>query len=318
MDRIFFSALFIILFVNNTIGQKANNKVGDTIYGDFNGDKKFEYAYRKLIKKGVGNPIEDGTPDVYEVCFSDVNIKPIKDDFYWFILINEGDLDNDGSDELSVREDPMNGCLGLVKTFTIKKEETYYLIEPFSFYRGACNNKISINPEDLVEKTNNAVYYYEYDANNSYVVNNIGKRIFGKKNKAFDLKVNRTEKETIKSDLKSNYDVLNSLKFDKDNNYSGHGTGKGMEESSLGKRKAIEKPTPEYNCKEQGKIIVEITVDKDGNVIKAYAGTKGTTNFSKCLLQASKEAALKTKFEPLLNENINQLGYLTYNFTIQN
>ncbi len=315
MDRIFFSALFVILFVNNTLGQKANNKVGDSIYGDFNGDKKFEYAYRKLIKKGVGNPLEDGTPDVYEVCFSDVTIKSIKDDFYWFILINEGDLDNDGSDELSVREDPMNGCLGLVKTFTIKKEETYYLIEPFSFYRGTCDNEISINPEDLVEKTSNAVYYYEYVTNNNYVVNYSGKKIFGKKNKAFDLKVTQTENETLKSNKNKN-DTLKNLKSDKDKTNSDNETNKELEESSLVGRKVSYKPIIENTCNEFGKVIIEVIVDRNGNVISAFNSNR--TRASSCLINIAKINAKNTKWETDLNAPEKQICYLTYNFTIQN
>lgn len=314
MDRIFFSALFVILFVNNTIGQKVNNKVGDSIYGDFNGDKKIEYAYRKLIKKGVGNPLEDGSPDVYEVCFSDANIKPIKDDFYWFILINEGDLDNDGSDELSVREDPMNGCLGLVKTFTIKKEETYYLIEPFPFYRGSCDNEISINPEDLVEKTSNAVYYYEYEASNSYVVNNIGKKLFGKKNKAFDLKVKQTEKDTLQSNKKNN-DTLKNLKSNNDKTNSDNETNKGLEESPLVGRKIRYKPVVENTCNEFGKVIIEVIVDRNGNVLNVI--NSNGTKASSCLINIAKINAKNTKWESDLNAPEKQIGYLTYNFSLK-
>ncbi|UOX32390.1 hypothetical protein LXD69_10030 [Flavobacterium sediminilitoris] len=314
MDRIFFSALFVILFVNNTIGQKVNNKVGDSIYGDFNGDKKIEYAYRKLIKKGVGNPLEDGSPDVYEVCFSDANIKPIKDDFYWFILINEGDLDNDGSDELSVREDPMNGCLGLVKTFTIKKEETYYLIEPFPFYRGSCDNEISINPEDLVEKTSNAVYYYEYEASNSYVVNNIGKKLFGKKNKAFDLKVKQTEKDTLQSNKKNN-DTLKNLKSNNDKTNSVNEPNKGLEESPLVGRKIRYKPVVENTCNEFGKVIIEVIVDRNGNVLNVV--NSNGTKASSCLINIAKINAKNTKWESDLNAPERQFGYLTYNFSLK-
>lgn len=308
MDRIFFSALFVILFVNNTIGQKVSNKVGDSIYGDFNGDKKFEYAYRKLIKKGFGNPVENGSPSEYEIKFSDKSIKPINVGCCWFKLINEGDLDNNGSDEISIIQSPENGCIGYIKTYSIKDNKKTDLINSFSMF--ICAELTDDELQKLIVLENNIVYYHEADPNDENLLNDDGDKIIFerlKKIKAFE----------NKPKVKKTNDVINSLKSDKDNNYSGHGIGKGIEESSLGKRKAIERPTPEYNCKEQGKIIVEITVDKDGNVIKAYAGTKGTTNFSKCLLQASKEAALKTKYEALINENINQVGFLTYNFSLK-
>jgi len=308
MDRIFFSAFLVILFVNNTIGQKISNKVGDSIYGDFNGDKKFEYAYRKLIKKGFGNPVENGSPSEYEIKFSDKSIKPINVGCCWFKLINEGDLDNNDSDEISIIQSPENGCVGNIKTFSVKDGKKTDLIKSFSMF--ICAELTDDELQKLIVLENNIVYYHEADPNDENLLNDDGDKIIFerlKKIKAFE----------NKPKVKKTNDVINSLKSDKDKSYAGNGTGKGIEESSLGKRKIILKTNPEYNCNEQGKIIVEITVDKDGNVIKANAGTKGSTNFSKCLLQASKEAALKTKYEPLLNENINQVGYLIYNFSLK-
>lgn len=319
MDRIFFSALFVILFVNNTIGQKVNNKVGDSIYGDFNGDKKIEYAYRKLIKKGVENPLEDGSPDVYEVCFSDANIKPIKDDFYWFILINEGDLDNDGSDELSVREDPMNGCIGSVKTFTIKKGKSYYMIEPFSFYSGTCDDGSDINPDDLVENDNGIVYYYDMPNDDlidsgRFPVNGKGKKIFGKKNKAFDLKVKQTEKDTLQSNKKNN-DTLKNLKSNNDKTNSDNEPNKGLEESPLVGRKIRYKPVVENTCNEFGKVIIEVIVDRNGNVINVFNSNR--TRASSCLINIAKINAKNTKWESDLNAPERQFGYLTYNFSLK-
>lgn len=319
MKRLLFVTLTVFLCFVKGNSQAIKNKVGDSIYGDFNGDKKFEYAYRKLIKKGHGNPVENGQPDVYEVHFTDKNIKPIKDNFYWFILINEGDLDKDGSDEFSVREDPMNGCIGSVKTFTIKKGKSYYMIEPFSFYSGTCDNGSGINPDDLVENDNGIVYYYDLPDDDlidsgRFPVNGKGKKIFGKRIKAFDLKVNRTENEPIKTNVKSS-DVLNSLKSNKDKIYSGTGTSNDIIENSFGNRKAIIKPVPEYNCNEQGKVVVEITVDENGDVINAIAGVNGTTNKSACLLNASKIAALRTKWQP--NSNKRQVGRISYNFSLK-
>lgn len=301
---IFFFSAF--LFTINCNSQVTKNNIGDKVYGDFNGDGKFEYAFRVLTKKGFGNPVEDGVPDEYELKFSDENIKPIKDNFYWFTLINEGDLDNDGSDEISVKEDPMNGCIGMVKTFTIKNEKSNYLFEPFSFYRSSCDNKMSINPQDLVEKDNGIVYFYEYNAdadlepNGGYSVNSNGEKIFGKKIKVFEVKPieNKKTNRVLK-------DILNSSKSE--NNKGGY---------ILTGRKAVIKPLPEYKCNEEGIVVVEIVVDKSGNVLEAKTGLKGTTNRSKCLLDACKEAALKTKWEADENALDKQIGTINYIFKI--
>jgi hypothetical protein len=51
---------------------------GEKIQGDFNGDGQTEFATATKIKEGQGNPVEDGTPDEYEIQFSSDNLKSIK------------------------------------------------------------------------------------------------------------------------------------------------------------------------------------------------------------------------------------------------
>lgn len=85
---------------------------------------------------------------------------------------------------------------------------------------------------------------------------------------------------------------------------------------SFDKRYTVTKPTPKYTCLESGKVIVEITVDREGNTIKAIAGIKGTTNTAKCLLDASKEAALNTKWNSDENAPEAQIGKIVYNFNL--
>jgi hypothetical protein len=109
--------------------------------------------------------------------------------------------------------------------------------------------------------------------------------------------------DILENSSKSNYDV------------SGKGNGSGSNSGySLERRKAINKPQPEYNCNEEGTVVVEIVVDKKGNVLEAKTGLKGTTNNSKCLLDACKEAASKTKWEVDENAPEKQVGNISYNF----
>lgn len=173
----------------------SNAKIGGKIYGDFNGDGTTEYAFRVLTKKGFGDPVEEGVPDEYEVHFSDKNIKPIKGKLLWFSLINEGDLDNDGSDEFTACQEPMNGSLGLVNTYTIKNGKSYYLFAPF--FRFWFDDVISLELQDLVENDNGIVYYYDYDANGEFSKNKFGKKIRAKKVKAFEVNSKIRNNESI-------------------------------------------------------------------------------------------------------------------------
>lgn len=94
---------------------------------------------------------------------------------------------------------------------------------------------------------------------------------------------------------------------------SGNGIGGGY---SLGNRKAIAKPAPKYNCNEEGKVVVEVSVDRNGKTISAIAGVKGTTNTAKCLLEQAKVAALNTKWDASSDAPEKQIGKIVYNFNL--
>lgn len=92
---------------------------------------------------------------------------------------------------------------------------------------------------------------------------------------------------------------------------SGGGTG-----YSLNGRKALSKPAPKYTCNEEGKVVVEVTVDQNGKTISATPGVKGTTNTASCLLEQAKIAALNTKWSADSNAAAKQVGKIIYNFSL--
>ncbi|MDR0694461.1 MAG: energy transducer TonB [Prevotellaceae bacterium] len=75
-------------------------------------------------------------------------------------------------------------------------------------------------------------------------------------------------------------------------------------------------PLPEYSQNLQGRVVVEISVDRDGRVTSAKAGVKGSTVSDAILWNAAKEAALKTKFTSSPTELV-QYGTITYVFRLQ-
>lgn len=97
---------------------------------------------------------------------------------------------------------------------------------------------------------------------------------------------------------------------------TGSGTGGGVGNYQLGNRKALNKPQPNYVCNEQGKVVVEISVDRTGRVVAARAGIRGTTNAASCLLSQAKIAALDTKWQADTNAPDVQVGKIIYNFKL--
>ena len=96
---------------------------------------------------------------------------------------------------------------------------------------------------------------------------------------------------------------------------SGGGSGGGIG-YSLGNRKAVSKPAPKYTCNEQGKVVVEVSVDRNGRTTNVVAGIKGTTNTASCLLEQAKIAAMNTKWEASSDAPEKQVGKIVYNFNL--
>lgn len=97
---------------------------------------------------------------------------------------------------------------------------------------------------------------------------------------------------------------------------SGAGRGTGVGNYNLAGRKALTKPQPKYTCNEQGKVVVQISVDKNGTVFAAEPGARGTTNSAKCLLDQARQAALNTKFDASDAAADKQVGTIIYNFKL--
>ena len=100
--------------------------------------------------------------------------------------------------------------------------------------------------------------------------------------------------------------------------YYGNGGSGGSGDYQLGGRRPLDRPTPVYECEEEGLVVVTIEVNRAGKVIKATPGTKGSTNTASCLLSRAKEAALKTTWEPDEKAGVKQIGIIKYRFSLAN
>jgi len=98
-------------------------------------------------------------------------------------------------------------------------------------------------------------------------------------------------------------------------NHNGGGIGNGVTYSLSG-RNLLSTPKIKDNSQEQGKVVVDITVDKNGKVIKATPGGRGSTTTSALLYKKAKEAALKTKFNAKPELIGDQKGQMTFVFIL--
>lgn len=96
----------------------------------------------------------------------------------------------------------------------------------------------------------------------------------------------------------------------------GTGSGKGIS-FSLSGRKLIRTPQITDHSQETGKVVVDITVDKDGTVETAIPGGRGSTTTSAYLFRLAKEAAMKAKFNPSPEGADIQKGTISFVFLVQ-
>ncbi len=93
-------------------------------------------------------------------------------------------------------------------------------------------------------------------------------------------------------------------------NGSGNGTGWGLAGRKLaGKTKKVQ------DCNEEGRVVVKVWVNRNGNVIKAER-TQGTTNTNPCLVNPALETAKSFKWQPDADAPETQIGFVVVNFTL--
>jgi|OM-RGC.v1.009740106 periplasmic protein TonB len=97
-------------------------------------------------------------------------------------------------------------------------------------------------------------------------------------------------------------------------NRDGQG-GSGIAGYNLSGRKPISTPAPmEGECEGEQIVIVVIRVNKDGRVIQATPGVKGSTTTSKNLLDRAQNAAMRTTWQVDPQGRELQMGSITYTF----
>ncbi|HRZ41597.1 MAG TPA: hypothetical protein P5228_02720 [Bacteroidales bacterium] len=97
----------------------------------------------------------------------------------------------------------------------------------------------------------------------------------------------------------------------------GTGTGKGSGTGpsfSLTGRTHKELPLPSYNSDRQGKIVIDVNVDQQGNVVDAQYNSRLSTTSDLQLKAAAIEAAKRSRFSVNLDAPVVQRGMITYTF----
>ncbi len=98
--------------------------------------------------------------------------------------------------------------------------------------------------------------------------------------------------------------------------FGGSGPGKGGVGYGLGGRGKPSRDIYKQDCNEYGLVVVRIEVNRQGKVVKAEPGIRGTTNTHPCLLEPAKKIALSHKWPADSDAPSTQVGFVSINFDV--
>jgi outer membrane biosynthesis protein TonB len=76
-------------------------------------------------------------------------------------------------------------------------------------------------------------------------------------------------------------------------------------------------PLPKYDYQGEGKVVVDVSVDRSGKVIQAIPGARGSNTLDEYLLKVAKDAALEAQFDQKPDAPPVQKGTITYIFILK-
>ncbi|WP_343485448.1 energy transducer TonB [Allomuricauda sp. d1] len=98
--------------------------------------------------------------------------------------------------------------------------------------------------------------------------------------------------------------------------YGAPGSGSGGGGYGLSGRSLASKGKVQQECNEDGRVVVKIVVDRNGKVVQATPGVKGTTNNAACLLEPARKTAMMHRWNPDSKAPAQQIGFVVVNFKL--
>lgn len=98
--------------------------------------------------------------------------------------------------------------------------------------------------------------------------------------------------------------------------YGSPGSGSGTGGYGLKGRSLVNQGKVQQECNEEGRVVVRIVVDRNGKVIDATPGVKGTTNNHPCLLEPARKTAFLHRWNLDQKAPSQQIGFVVVNFKL--
>ncbi|MEX0288334.1 MAG: energy transducer TonB [Flavobacteriaceae bacterium] len=98
--------------------------------------------------------------------------------------------------------------------------------------------------------------------------------------------------------------------------YGAPGSGSGTGGYGLSGRSLVNRGKVQQDCNQEGRVVVKIFVDRNGKVVRAEPGQRGTTNSHPCLLEPARKTAFLHKWNLDSKAPSQQIGFVVVNFKL--
>lgn len=98
--------------------------------------------------------------------------------------------------------------------------------------------------------------------------------------------------------------------------YGAPGSGSGTGGYGLNGRSLANSGKVQQDCNQEGRVVVQIVVDRSGKVVQATPGVRGTTNSDPCLLEPARRTAFMHQWNADSNAPSQQVGFVVVNFRL--
>ncbi len=98
--------------------------------------------------------------------------------------------------------------------------------------------------------------------------------------------------------------------------YGAPGSGSGTGGYGLGGRSLVSNGKVQQDCNQEGRVVVKIVVDRNGKVVSATPGVRGTTNNDPCLLEPARRTAFMHQWNTDSRAPSQQIGFVVVNFKL--
>ncbi|NKI33317.1 energy transducer TonB [Croceivirga thetidis] len=98
--------------------------------------------------------------------------------------------------------------------------------------------------------------------------------------------------------------------------YGAPGSGSGGGGYGLNGRSLAGRTIVKPECNEEGRVVVRIKVDRNGRVVEATPGVKGTTNAATCLMEPARKTAMSHRWNADSKAPSQQTGFVVVNFKL--